>query len=176
MSRAASRLILCSAFALAGAAALRAQGTQGSDRPGVVRGVVFDSLITSKLLEGAEVWIESTNLMAKSDAAGNFVLAAVPPGRYLLTLYHPILDSAGLSLPPVMVDVTSDNTTDVALATPSPAQAHHLLCPQDPLRRVGAFLGVIRNASDDKPLGAVAISAHWTTYDVGESSVRSTPR
>ncbi len=173
--RAALRLILYTAASLSLAAPypLRAQS---SDRPGTVRGVVFDSLITSRLLEGAEVWIESTNRMARSDGAGNFVLSAVPPGRYLLTLYHPILDSAGLSVPPVMVDVTSDNTTDVTLATPSPAQAHHLLCRSDPIQRVGAILAVIRNASDDKPLGSVTISAHWTTYDIGESSVRATPR
>src|SRR5262247_2424780 len=100
MSRPAARLFLCSALALAGSAPLCAQGTQSNERTGTVRGVVFDSLITSRLLEGAEVWIESTNRMAKSDAAGNFVLSGVPPGRYLLTLYHPILDSAGLSVPP----------------------------------------------------------------------------
>ena len=173
--RAALRLILFTAVSLS-LAAPSLLGAQTTDRPGTVRGVVFDSLITSRRLEGAEVWIESTNRMAKSDATGAFVLSDVPPGRYLLTLYHPILDSAGLSVPPVMVDVVSDNITDVALATPSPAQAHHLLCPQDPLRRVGAILAVVRNASDEKPLGSVMISAHWTTYDIGESSVRTTPR
>lgn len=173
--RVALRLILYTALSLL-LAAPASLGAQTNDRPGTVRGVVFDSLITSRLLEGAEVWIESTNKMAKTDAAGNFVLSDVPPGRYLLTLYHPILDSAGLSVPPVMVDVLSDNITDVALATPSPAQAHHLLCPQDPLRRVGAILALVQNASDSKPLGSVTISAHWTTYDIGESSVRTTPR
>ncbi|PYO92603.1 MAG: hypothetical protein DMD62_12945 [Gemmatimonadetes bacterium] len=173
--RFASQLILYTAVSLS-LAAPAFIGAQTADRPGAVHGVVFDSLITSRLLEGAEVWIESTNRMAKSDAAGNFVLSDVPPGRYLLTLYHPILDSAGLSLPPVMVDVISDNTTDVALATPSPAQAHHLLCPQDPLHRVGAILAVVRSASDGQALGSVMISAHWTTYDIAESSVRTTPR
>src|SRR5919198_4169678 len=117
---------------------LRAQ----NDRPGVVRGVVFDSLITSKRLEGAEVWIERTNRTATSDAAGSFVLSAIPPGRYLLTFYHPILDSAGLSVAPVMVDVTSGDSTDVTLTTPGPEHAHHLLCPQDPLRRTGAILAL----------------------------------
>ena len=173
--RAALRLVCYTAVSLSLAAPF-ALCAQSSDRPGAVRGVVFDSLITSRLLEGAEVWIENTNRMARSDAGGHFVLSAVPPGRYLLTLYHPILDSAGLSVPPVMVDVTSDNTTDVTLATPSPSQAHRLLCPSDPLRRVGAILAVIRNASDGKPLGSVAISAHWTTYEIGESSVGTAPR
>src|SRR5436190_23616450 len=119
--RFASQLILYTAVSLS-LAAPSFIGAQTADRPGAVHGVVFDSLITSKMLEGAEVWIESTNRMAKSDVAGSFVLSAVPPGRYLLTFYHPILDSAGLSVPPVTVDVKSGDSTDVTLTTPSPEQ------------------------------------------------------
>jgi len=168
------RLILCAGLSL-GVAAPAAAQTGGS---GVLRGVVFDSLITSAPLEGAEIWIESTNLMARSDAAGRFALTALAPGRYVLTLYHPMLDSAGLSVPPVVVDVVAGDSNTVAFATPSPAQAHHLLCPQDPLRRTGSVVGVVHNAADGKPMAAATISAHWTTYDigVGASGVRSAQR
>src|SRR5438876_8402696 len=85
------RLILIGSFSLAVAAP--AIAAQSQTPPGILRGVVFDSLITGRPLDGAEVWIESTNRMARSDAAGNFVLGAVPPGRYRLTFYHPMLDS-----------------------------------------------------------------------------------
>src|SRR5205814_2034902 len=168
--RCAARLILCIALTV-WAAPLRAQ----NGRPGVVRGVVFDSLITSRMLEGAEIWIEGTNVMTRSDAAGHFELHALTPGRYLLTFYHPMLDSAGLSIPPVAVDVLADDTNTVALATPSPAHAHHLLCPQDPLRQTGSVVGMVRNAADGMPIRAVMISAHWTTYDIG-AGVRSAQR
>ncbi len=116
--------------------------------------------------------------MARSDARGRFTLDALPPGRYVLTFYHPILDSAGLSVPPVAVDVVAGDNNTVALATPSPTQAHHLLCPQDPLRRTGTVVGVVHNAADGKSMGAATISAHWTTYDigVGASGVRSAQR
>ncbi|PYO71748.1 MAG: hypothetical protein DMD64_13590 [Gemmatimonadetes bacterium] len=157
------RLVLYAGLSLGIAAPAVAQGP-GS---GVLRGVVFDSLITSAPLEGAEIWIESTNLMAKSDAAGHFALTALAPGRYVLTFYHPMLDSAGLSMPPVVVDVVAGDSNNVALATPSPTQAHHLLCPQDPLRRTGTVVGVVHNAADGKPVAAATISAHWTTYDIG---------
>jgi hypothetical protein len=167
------RLILCSGLALSLAAPVVAQSPPP---PGVVRGVVFDSLITSAPLAGAEVWIESTNRMARSDAGGRFTLDALAPGRYVLTFYHPILDSAGLSVPPVTVDVDAGRSTDVALATPSPAQAHHLLCPKDPSRRTGVILGVVRDAVDGQPLPAVNITVHWTTYDIGDASIRSAPR
>ncbi|HEY3045303.1 MAG TPA: carboxypeptidase regulatory-like domain-containing protein [Vicinamibacterales bacterium] len=164
-------VVLSLALASAGHAA-----AQTGDRPGAVRGIVYDSLITSKPLEGAEVWIESTNRMARSDAAGRFTLSALPPGRYVLTFYHPVLDSAGLSVPPVVVDVVAGDSITVVLATPSPAQAHHMLCPKDPLRQTGVVLGVVHNAADGKPLSPAAVTAHWSTYDIGGPSVRSAER
>jgi hypothetical protein len=168
------RLILCAGLSLGVLAPAAAQGAGGGS--GVLRGVVFDSLITSRPLEGAEVWIESTNRMAKSDAAGRFALAELVPGRYMLTFYHPALDSAGLSVPPVVVDVVAGDSNSVALATPSPAEAHHMLCPKDPLRQTGVVLGVVHNAADGKPLFPAAVTAHWTTYDIGGPSVRSAER
>jgi len=167
------RFIFSGGLALALAAPVLAQGPAPS---GVLRGVVYDSLITSAPLEGAEVWIESTNRMAKSDALGRFLLNALAPGRYTLTFYHPILDSAGISAPPVTVDVVAGDSGSIALATPGPSRVHHLFCPQDPLRRTGVVIGVVRNAADGQPLPGVTISAHWTTYDIGERTVRSAPR
>lgn len=143
---------------------------------GVLHGVVHDSLITGRPLEGAEVWIESTNRMARSDASGRFVLTELTPGRYVLTFYHPMLDSAGLSVAPVVVDVVAGDSNSVALTTPSPAHAHRLLCPQDPLIRSGSLVGVVHNAADGKPMPTATISAHWTTYDIGEAAVRSAQR
>ena len=167
------RFIFSGGLALALAAPVLAQGPAPS---GVLRGVVYDSLITSAPLEGAEVWIESTNRMAKSDAQGHFLLNALAPGRYTLTFYHPILDSAGISAPPVTVDVVAGDSGSIALATPGPSRVHHLFCPQDPLRRTGVVIGVVRNAADGQPLPSVTISAHWTTYDIGERTVRAAPR
>src|SRR3989441_4351521 len=167
------RLILIAGLSL-GFAVPALAAAQGS---GVLRGVVFDSLIRSTPLEGAEIWIEGTNLMARSDAAGRFELNALAPGRYVLTVYHPMLDSAGLSVPPVAVDVVAGDGNTVALATPSPVQAHHLLCPQDPLRQTGSVVGVVHNAADGKPMPAATISAYLTSYDIGGGAgVRSAQR
>lgn len=174
MSRRAVRLVLFIALSVyaAGPAPLRAQNA----RPGVVRGVVFDSLLTRAPLGGAEIWIETTNRMTRSDAEGQFTLSSLPPGHYELTFYHPILDSAGISLPAVGVDVVAGDSTMVALSTPGPAQAHHILCARDPLRQAGVLLGVVRDAADGKPLPGAIIAAHWTAYDLATGSVRSTQR
>jgi len=168
------RLILFGGLGLALVAPVAA--AQSPAPTGVLRGVVYDSLVTRRPLEGAEVWIESTNRMARSDASGRFVLTELAPGRYVLTFYHPMLDSAGLSVAPVVVDVVAGDSNSVALTTPSPAHAHHLLCPQDPLVRTGSLVGVVHNAADGKPMPTATISAHWTTYDIGEAAVRSAQR
>src|SRR5205823_2383812 len=107
--------------------------------------------------------------------AGHFELNELTPGRYLLTFYHPMLDSAGLSMPPVAVDVLAGDSNTVALATPSPAQAHHMLCPKDPLSRTGSLVGVIHNAADSRPVSAAMIRANWTSYEIG-GGVRSARR
>src|SRR5438552_16543130 len=115
--------------------------------------------------------------MARSDAAGRFELNALVPGRYVLAVYRPMLDSAGLSVPPVAVDVVAGDGNIVALATPSPAQAHHMLCPQDPLRQAGSVVGVVHDAADGKPMPAASVSAYWTSYDIGGGAgVRSAQR
>ena len=148
---------------------------QGGTGTGSVRGVVYDSLISAAPLEGAEVWIEGTNRTARTDADGRFELPAVAPGRHTLTFYHPVLDSTGLSAPPVAVDVAAGGTAVVALATPGPAAAHRMLCPHDPWYETGAILGLVRDAADSKPLPNVTVTAHWTIYVLGTGSVRAEP-
>src|SRR6266566_4535255 len=148
---------------------------QGSDGTGIVRGIVYDSLISAAPLEGAEVWIEGTNRTARTDADGRFELPVVAPGRHTLTFYHPVLDSTGLSAPPVVVDVAAGSTAVVSLATPGPTAAHRMLCPHDPWQKTGAILGLVHDAADSKPLPNVTVTAHWTIYVLGTGVVRAEP-
>src|SRR2546430_1870196 len=135
-------VIACGSLVVAAPAA--AQGTA------LLRGVVYDSLISAAPLEGAEVWVEGTNRTARSDAAGRFELAALAAGRYRLTFDHPLLDSTGLAAPPVVVDVAASGATAITLATPGPATAHRTLCPHDPWQKTGAIVGLVRDAADSK--------------------------
>src|SRR5881296_1193503 len=137
---------------------------QGGTGTGSVRGVVYDSLISAAPLEGAEVWIEGTNRTARTDALGRFELPALAAGRYRVTFDHPVLDSTGLAAPPVVVDVAEDRATAVTLATPGPVTAHRTLCPHDPWQKTGAVLGLVRDASDGKPLPGVTVTAPWPIY------------
>jgi len=169
---AAVRLTLTACGGLLLAARAVAQGT---DRTGLLRGMVYDSLITSAPLEGAEVWIEGTNRTARTDTAGRFQLADLAAGRYTLTFYHPVLDSTGLSAPPVAVDLAAGSIALVTLATPGPTAAHRMLCPHDPWQKTGAILALVRDATDSKPLPGITVTAHWTIYALVAGSVRAEP-
>src|SRR5881227_3878198 len=172
MARVAVRPTLIVACGALVAASVRATAQSGA----VLRGVVYDSLISAAPLAGAEVWIEGTNRTARTDAAGRFELAALAAGRYRLTFDHPVLDSTCLGAPPVVVDVAAGGATAVTLATPGPATAHRTLCPHDPWhQKTGAILGLVRNAADSKPLPDIMVTAHWTIYVLGAGSVRAEP-
>jgi len=161
-------ILACGAVLVAARAG--AQGTA------LLRGVVYDSLISAAPLEGAEVWIEGTNRTARTDALGRFALAALAAGRYRLSFDHPILDSTGLAAPPLIVDVAAGGATAVTLATPGPVTAHRTLCPHDPWQQgTGAILGLVRDAADSKPLPNISVTAHWTIYVLGAGSVRAEP-
>src|SRR6059058_4237912 len=173
MARVAVRPTLIVACGALVAAAARATAQSGA----VLRGVVYDSLISAAPLEGAEVWIEGTNRTARTDAAGRFELAALAAGRYRLTFDHPIFDSTGLAVPPVVVDVAAGGATAVILATPGPVTAHRTLCPHDPWqRKAGAILGLVRDAADSKPLPNITVTAHWTIYVLGAATVPGSAR
>ncbi|HVH68680.1 MAG TPA: carboxypeptidase regulatory-like domain-containing protein [Gemmatimonadales bacterium] len=149
-----------------------AQGTQPS---GGVRGSVYDSLITSAPLVGAEIWVEGTNRTTSTDADGRFELPDLPPGRWRLSFSHPVLDSMGLSEPEALID-TRTRPAEVRFAIPSPSRAHRMLCPHDPSQATGAIIALVRDAADGTALADVSVTAKWTVYALGRGGVRSEPR
>ncbi len=82
-----------------------------------VRGEVFDST-RGVPLAGAAVRLAGTPHTATTDAAGRFVLAGVPEGRYALAFAHPRLDSLAYVPEPVQVAVGAAGETAASLAIP----------------------------------------------------------
>src|SRR5256884_8156026 len=119
MRRVAVRPTLSVACGALVAAAARATAQSGA----VLRGVVYDSLISAAPLEGAEVWLEGTNRTTRTDAAGRFELTTLAAGRYRLAFDHPVLDSTGLAAPPVVGNVAAGGGTPRAPAAPRPPTA-----------------------------------------------------
>jgi uncharacterized protein YfaS (alpha-2-macroglobulin family) len=65
--------------------------------PGVVWGVVIDAR-TRQPVTGAQVSVQGTELRTVTDAAGRFELAGVPPGRRLLRVTRPGMDTTARTI------------------------------------------------------------------------------
>jgi hypothetical protein len=132
---------------------------------GAIVGSVFDSL-TMRPLPGATVQMlrpDQTPLSVSSDSAGTFRFGDLASGRHLITFSHGKLDSLGIELQARAVDVNTDDTVQVRLATPSPRTIARTLCPPDSTHAgTGSLLGFVRSAADGAPLG---MSTVWIRFD-----------
>ena len=112
---------------------------------------------------------------ALTDSRGRFTLEGLPAGRYLLTVEHPWIDSTGVGVPPVTVDVPASGEVTAALAIPSTATLRRVFCPAA-LRdsALGVMLGVVRGVNGNTIAGARVVF-YWTDFDVDpHSAVAST--
>src|ERR1700693_5517179 len=106
----AGRLMRLKAFRIVAVLALVAPGTlraqqKKADPPvaaarigrAQIVGMVIDSL-NGTYLSGAEVVIEGAKTTLFTDSLGRFRVDSLPPGTYQLGVFHPLLDTLGISL------------------------------------------------------------------------------
>lgn len=152
--------LLC--VALGGAALLAtAAGAQS------VRGEVHDSLLARGPLEGARVLLDGLPQSATTDRRGRFILNDVPEGTYLLTFFHPSLDSARVSAPAYRVTVPREGLRNLQLATPSFATTSVFLCGTTLDSASTIVLGRVRAAEDGRPLGGATARISWWEMNFG---------
>jgi hypothetical protein len=97
--------------------------TQQVTRLARISGVVYDSL-SGGPLRGADVQLLPASGTGRArdavtDSSGRFVLADVDTGAYLVGAFHPRLDSLGIELPPVELQVSGSDPVEMNLAVPS---------------------------------------------------------
>jgi Carboxypeptidase regulatory-like domain len=169
---AATLAAFMAADALAQRTAVGAQ-TTAPNTTGVLRGVAVDSVHgmsgagAERPLVGAEVAIEGTTSVAVTDSTGAFSFEGLAPGQYRLGLFHPTLDSLGMSLSSPLLSLRAGDTGYVKLATPSPARLTALLCkggpaPRDSGEGPSILLGHIVDAESDEPVVGARIALNWT--------------
>lgn len=107
---------------------------------------------------------------AVTDARGRFAVEGLRAGRYVLTVEHPWIDSTGVGVPPVTVDVPAGGTASATLGIPSTATLRRVFCPVA-LRdsALGVMLGVVRRV-DGTPIGGARVVFSWTDFDVDRQS------
>jgi hypothetical protein len=146
--------------------ALRAQA--------MVRGTVFDSLLTRRPLEGATVVVQGTNLTATTDRRGQFEIRGIAPGRHAFGFSHPMLDSLDIAAPGRIVDVAPNEQVVIALATPSPNGASLLLCRVAAEASTAVLFGTVRGAEDGTPLRGADVQVRWFEVVIARGGARQT--
>jgi len=140
-------------------------------------GTVIDSL-NGRYLSGADVVIEGAKASLVTDSLGRFAIDSLPPGTYQVGVFHPLLDTLGISLETHPFHVGPDSSISVLLAVPSAATIIRRKCPIRP--RAQGTSAVIGRVTDPETLQAVAgaeVSLAWTQIEVSkEIGIRKAPR
>lgn len=114
-------------------------------------GAVFDSIYWGPLV-GATVILDGTTRSGETNAQGNFRIDSVPVGAWRLALFHPLLDTIGLSIATQAIRFGADSTQFVELVTPSLASIAGDWCPAASRRLgPGAVLGRVMEAETSAP-------------------------
>lgn len=161
--------------AFAAAAPVFAQQTP--KRTATIIGVATDSL-HRRPLSGADVMISGVTRTITTDSLGRFRVDSLPPGSYQVGLFHPLLDSLGISLSSPTFALGADSASFIRLAVPSAATLVAQTCSAR-MRTLGnaAIFGRLMDPDTGEPVPHAEVSIVWTQIDVSTViGVKQTPR
>lgn len=141
-------------------------------------GVVLDSL-NGRYLSRADVIVEGAKRSLVTDSAGKFRLDSLPAGTYQVGVFHPLLDTLGISLATQPFHVGPDSVSYVVLSIPSATTIIRRACPVRAARPQGtsAVIGHVSDPESLQPVAGADVSIAWTELEISkEIGVRRTPR
>jgi len=140
-------------------------------------GMVIDSL-NGGYLSGADVVIEGAKATVVTDSLGKFRIDSLPPGTYQVGVFHPLLDTLGISLGTQPFHVGADSAISVLLAVPSAATIIRAACPIRPRAKgTSAVIGHVTDPETLKPVSGAEVSIAWSQIEVSkETGIRKAPR
>ncbi len=140
-------------------------------------GLVIDSL-NGGYLSGAEVVIQGAKATTITDSLGRFRVDSLAPGTYQVGIFHPFLDTLGISLGTQPFHVGADSSSSVLLAVPSAATIIHGVCPKRPRAQgSSAVIGQVLDPETLQPVAGAEVSIAWSQLEVSkEAGVRNSPR
>jgi len=165
--------------ALAQAQNTPAQGAAPPARTGkaAITGVATDSLHGDYLV-GAEVVVEGARVSVLTDSFGRFRIDSLAPGTYQVGVFHPLLDTLGMSLATQRFHVGPDSVSIVLLSVPSAATIISRSCTLRPRSQgSSAVIGQVIDPETLQPVKGADVSIAWTEFEVSkEIGVRQSPR
>ena len=147
-----------------------------SPRTSRIVGIVVDSIHQSGLA-GADVMVSGSGSTVTTDSLGRFVIDSLAPGTYQVGVFHPLLESLGLTLTTKPFTVGRDSVGVANLAIPSAATiVTHNCGTEIDQQHPAAVLGRIQDPDTDDPVAGAAVSLSWVDLFVSkETGVVRTP-
>jgi hypothetical protein len=142
-----------------------------------ITGVVVDSL-NGRYLVGADVIIQGAKATVVTDSLGKFRIDSLAPGTYQVGVFHPLLDTLGISLATRPFHVGPDSSSFIMLAVPSAETIIRRACPVRPRAQgTSAVIGHVIDPETLEPMKGAEVSVAWSQIEVSkEFGVRQTPR
>jgi hypothetical protein len=139
-------------------------------------GIVIDSLHKSGL-EGAEVIVSGLASPVTTDSLGRFTVDSLVPGTYQVGVFHPLIESLGLTLASKPFNIGRDSTGVVNLAIPSVTTLASRYCGKEVTPTHPAVVaGRVLDPDSDVPVSGAKISLAWVDMVVSkETGVVRTP-
>jgi hypothetical protein len=143
-------------LAVLGWAAAPAIEAQAAPPTAIISGTVTDSL-DDRPLVGAAVTVDGTMITSTTDSLGHYRLVDVPAGTLQIAVYHPLLDSLGVSLYTPPTAIAPGVETGIPFAVPSPVTLLTRFCPGDTSARA-LVVGQVLDADTDAPIPTAHVS------------------
>ena len=113
----------------------------------------------------------STTITARVDSSGRYRLDSLSPGRYLIQVSHPTLDSLDVTLPPGEAVITAGKWTRADFSLPSGEELRNVVCSGLSLGpEKAAIAGRVIDAETRAPLAGANVVAAWTELTVDRRS------
>jgi hypothetical protein len=133
-------------------------------------GVIADS-VSGAPLQGAEVIASGVTATVKTDSLGRFTIDNLAPGTYQVGVFHPLLESLGITLATQPFAIGPDSAGVVNLAVPSVPTLVRRYCGNEQASTApGALAGRVLDPDDDEPIPAAKVSLAWTEIFISKTT------
>lgn len=145
-------------------------GQNPAPKPARVVGIVIDSIHRSGL-PGADVIVSGIATPYTTDSLGRFAIESLPPGTYRIGVFHPLLESLGISLATKPFTLGADSTGEVSLAIPSATTLAARYCGSALTATAPAVVaGKVLDPDDDQPVSGATVSLAWVDMIVSKQT------
>jgi hypothetical protein len=158
--------LVCCAISFPLAAGLAQDGPRNSR----IVGVVGDS-VDGAPLQGAEVVVSGVAASVITDSLGRFTIDSLAPGTYQVGVFHPLLESLGITLATKPFVIGPDSAGVVNLSVPSvPTLVRRYCGAEQPASTPSSVAGRVLDPDTDAPIAGARVSIAWTEVTVSKET------